>query len=155
MERCIIIARSNIKRCVIGDELNQIIKMDRIKDIIEEKNRIPPNIVQKICAFGETIIGGVEFKLVMSDGNEFFYDISLGPGIADFLNLPKGYSIKDIKDVKEAARQSIQPDENFTPKHSDISICEIDDTLMDQILNDSKKSYRAKRRWLRRRLWRV
>jgi len=136
--RCIIVQESIISYLVPEDRRDQILIPEEIKAIIEDEDRIPPDIVQKICRIGETSMGGVEFKLIMNDNKEVLCNIPLGPGFADFLSLPQRYLMEDIKDVKAAARQFIQPGTSLSPRYKDLNWCAIDDALMEKVLNIDK-----------------
>jgi hypothetical protein len=122
---------------VSEDKLDQIVKLEEVQDIIEYKNRIPPNIVQKICDIGETSMGGVEFKLIMNDNKEILYNIPLGPGIADYLNLPKGYSTIDIIGVKPAPREFVSSRSDLVLNYNDLNWCAIDDDLILKVIDKS------------------
>jgi len=72
------------------------VDVSEIESIHESKYRLPKEFAEKIYEKGQSFYSGVKFVLVMRDGKRLYY---MTGGAIDFIELPEGYIINDIKDA--------------------------------------------------------
>lgn len=77
------------------------IQLEEVVDIYASPFRLPAELAQEVYSRGETGMGFYGFWLIMKDGERFPY---ITGGAVDLIELPEGYSMKDIKEVGPPTR---------------------------------------------------
>jgi hypothetical protein len=72
------------------------IDLSSVVRVFESPHRLPRVIAQKLYDGGESAMGGIIFELEFTDGSVQTYEAG---NVVDFVPLPKGQGINDIKEV--------------------------------------------------------
>lgn len=86
------------------DNAKNEIKIDDVVSILKAQNRLPKHVEIKLSNIHETRMGGVDFRLILTDGRE--EPVCTG-GFKYFLKLKNGLSLADIKDIRAVDRSEI------------------------------------------------
>ena len=95
---CVVFFGETAYRRVWGpDPKRKMIDIEYVRDVRPSRLQLPPKFADRLYVVGETRMGGVDFKLKMKDGKDFYY---ITGNLVDFIDYPEGYSGSDIAEVQ-------------------------------------------------------
>lgn len=79
------------------DPRREYLLPSQVRSVWPSPFQLPPKLAEKVYAHGESGMGFVVFRLVMSDGQAFDF---MAGGLAEFVELPAGYGFEDIRELR-------------------------------------------------------
>jgi hypothetical protein len=92
---------------------------EEVIDIYESPFRLPVALAQEIYDRGETGMGFYRFWIIMNDDKQYLY---VTGDAVDLIDLPDGYTNKDIKDIGASTRSK----DGFIYRHKPYHWCLVD-----------------------------